>query len=68
MNKISNSLKKHYSKTFEKHLNQLLKKLSYNGCIIFDDTFIKKKWIDKNDIMCWYYDIQKDIMSKESIF
>jgi hypothetical protein len=29
------------------------------GCLIFDDTIVEKAYMDKNGIICWYYDCSK---------
>ncbi len=32
---------------------------SDDGCIIFDDTIVEKKWTDESDVICWHYDHTK---------
>ncbi|MDR2658808.1 MAG: hypothetical protein LBC27_02300 [Spirochaetaceae bacterium] len=34
------------------------------GCLIFDDTIAGKAYMDKNEIICWYYDL---MLRKKSI-
>ena len=48
------------SKTLWKKVKPTVRETeSDDGCIIFDDTIVEKKWTDESDIICWHFDHTK---------
>jgi len=50
-----------YDKTLWKKVKRIIREFEEkDACLIFDDTIIKKSYMDDNEIVCWHYDYNEN--------